>query len=201
MNDRNWGGKREGSGRKPTGKNTKTITLTLTKDEAAELKWRAEYDAGVTISNFILKQLRLNTRLRPLYYDDEFENKKKKVLLKLQSFLKEEKMTIEQMKKQYPKLFFIKTSDNIPVPDYHLMKSKFIPDFDTKECPPLQIGMELYPISKRIYPAICAVLTSMQAGAYAVTVCNRENWELTKENLECAWGNLESDLEEQIMSR
>ena len=59
MNDRNWGGKRTGSGRKATGRNIVNITLTLTKNEAQTLKERAEYD-GLSVSRFISKYLNLN---------------------------------------------------------------------------------------------------------------------------------------------
>lgn len=62
MNDRNWGGKREGSGRKPTGLNIVNITLTLTKEEAQILRERAEYES-LTVSRFIAKHL----HLKPLH--------------------------------------------------------------------------------------------------------------------------------------
>ena len=60
MNERNWGGFRNGSGRKATGKNVVNITLTLTKNEADVLKERAKYD-GLSVSRFVSKYLNLNT--------------------------------------------------------------------------------------------------------------------------------------------
>ena len=62
MNARNWGGKREGAGRKATGLNIVNITLTLTKDEAQILKERAEYEK-MSVSRFIAKYL----HLKPLH--------------------------------------------------------------------------------------------------------------------------------------
>lgn len=59
MNDRNWGGFREGSGRKKTGRNTVNVTLTLKKTEAQTLKERAEMDK-LTVSQFVIKHLRLS---------------------------------------------------------------------------------------------------------------------------------------------
>lgn len=56
MNDKNWGGRRAGSGRKATGINIVNITLTLTKNEATTLKERADYD-GLSISRFVSKWL------------------------------------------------------------------------------------------------------------------------------------------------
>ncbi len=58
MNDRNWGGRREGAGRKATGRNIVNITLTLTKEEAKTLKAYADYE-NLTISRFIAKALLL----------------------------------------------------------------------------------------------------------------------------------------------
>lgn len=72
MNFRNWGGKREGSGRKPTGSNTESITLTLTKGEAAELKYRAELRKQ-TISKYVADNLVLNVRFRPPAPDDKYD--------------------------------------------------------------------------------------------------------------------------------
>ena len=59
MNDKKWGGFRAGSGRKATGKNTVNVTLTLTKEEAKELRERAEID-GLSVSRFVSKWLCLN---------------------------------------------------------------------------------------------------------------------------------------------
>lgn len=58
MNDRNWGGRREGAGRRATGRNIVNITLTLTKEEAKTLKEHADF-ANLTISRFIAKALLL----------------------------------------------------------------------------------------------------------------------------------------------
>ena len=38
MNDHNWGGARKGAGRKVTGRNSTTITITLTKEQADMLR-------------------------------------------------------------------------------------------------------------------------------------------------------------------
>lgn len=59
MNIRNWGGKREGSGRKATGRNTVNITLTLTKNEAEVLKERAKREK-ISVSKFVAKYLLLD---------------------------------------------------------------------------------------------------------------------------------------------
>lgn len=59
MNTRNWGGRREGSGRKATGHNTVNITLTLTTSEAELLKERAKREK-LSVSKFVAKYLMLD---------------------------------------------------------------------------------------------------------------------------------------------
>ncbi len=59
MNTRNWGGRREGAGRKATGKNIVNLTLTLKKGEAAELKKLAE-NQNITVSQLIVKYFHLS---------------------------------------------------------------------------------------------------------------------------------------------
>lgn len=58
MNDHNWGGARKGAGRKATGKNTATITLTLTKDQAEMLRLIAEHE-NKTVSKLVVDKFRL----------------------------------------------------------------------------------------------------------------------------------------------
>ncbi len=78
MNDRNWGGRRKGSGRKPTGSNTKNVTLTLTKHQAELLKWSAAI-REMTISQYVVQKLYLDEDFSPylLQYKAEVEKKKK----------------------------------------------------------------------------------------------------------------------------
>lgn len=61
MSKGNWGGARKGAGRKPTGSNTETITLTLTKEQAALLKQYAE-EAGMTVSRLVVRMFHLPVR-------------------------------------------------------------------------------------------------------------------------------------------
>lgn len=58
VNDRNWGGHREGSGRKKTGKNIVNITLTLKKEEAVQLK-KIAANENLSVSQFIRKVFNL----------------------------------------------------------------------------------------------------------------------------------------------
>ena len=54
MEEKKWGGSRKGAGRKPTGKNTVNITLTLKKEEAERLKKISENE-NLTISQLVSK--------------------------------------------------------------------------------------------------------------------------------------------------
>lgn len=55
MKHENWGGVREGAGRPATGKNTKCMTLTLTIEQADELKALANNE-GLTVSQYVAKK-------------------------------------------------------------------------------------------------------------------------------------------------
>ena len=55
MNKSNWGGRREGAGRKATGGNTVSITLTLSKAQGKLLRQYAA-DAKMSVSRLIIKK-------------------------------------------------------------------------------------------------------------------------------------------------
>lgn len=50
-----WGGARKGAGRKPTGKKTKCVFLTLTLEQAEKLYKDAEH-ADMTVSQYVVKR-------------------------------------------------------------------------------------------------------------------------------------------------
>ena len=56
MNTSNWGGKREGSGRKPTGKNIVNMTLTFQNARQAEIMRSLAKNAGLTVSQLVIKR-------------------------------------------------------------------------------------------------------------------------------------------------
>ncbi len=59
MNTSNWGGRREGSGRKPTGKNIVNITLTFKNARQAEAIRTLAKNAGLTVSQLVIKRFGL----------------------------------------------------------------------------------------------------------------------------------------------
>ena len=60
MNERNWGGKRNGAGRKKGNTVYKTISVSLPEDELAILQDAAQKQK-MTVSRFISKYLGLDT--------------------------------------------------------------------------------------------------------------------------------------------
>ena len=64
MNEHNWGGRRAGSGRKPTGSNTVNITLTLSKAEGELLRQYAA-DAHMSVSRLIVEKFGFETESLP----------------------------------------------------------------------------------------------------------------------------------------
>lgn len=52
----NWGGKREGSGRKKTGKNSQTVSISGTKEEIAQIKTLAE-EHRTTVSKYVISKV------------------------------------------------------------------------------------------------------------------------------------------------
>ena len=60
MNERNWGGRRLGAGRKATGRTKEQVMLTLSKHAAHELKERAQ-SCRLSVSDFVVKYLCLDT--------------------------------------------------------------------------------------------------------------------------------------------
>lgn len=63
MNERNWGGKRRGAGRKKGGVIYKTISVVLPEEEAELLKQLAERHR-MTVSRFVSKYLGLRDTLQ-----------------------------------------------------------------------------------------------------------------------------------------
>lgn len=74
-----WGGARKGAGRKPTGKKTKCVFLTLTLEQAEKLYQDAEH-ADMTVSQYVVKRCLLPVSekqekvYKPRKKDIRFEN-------------------------------------------------------------------------------------------------------------------------------
>ena len=70
MNERNWGGSRKGAGRKVSGSDSTTVSLSLTKEQADMLRLFAS-EENKTVSQFIVEKLHL-----PKTKKNKYEKKK-----------------------------------------------------------------------------------------------------------------------------
>jgi len=98
------------------------------------------------------------------------------------------------LKSRYPRTHFIKTKSYIEKPDVALMQREFIPDSDTPAFPEIIMGKsKCYPLSVTSFPGVLKRMTALEAGAWAITKCQEQNWQVDKDNIECCLSNLEMD--------
>lgn len=102
-------------------------------------------------------------------------------------------MTEAELKANYPNVYFIKTKVLVEKPEPNLLKDNFIPDDDVKSFPEIRKGMRIYPLSITAYPSVLKSMTAMEAGAWAMTKCEQQDWELSLDNFQCCLANLEMD--------
>lgn len=104
-------------------------------------------------------------------------------------------MTAQELKKYHPDVFFVKTKKFIDRPNYYLIKESYIPEDDSPfpEVKQLNENTRLYPLSITAYPGVLKRMSAMEAGAWAVTKCRQQKWELTLDNFQCCLANLEMD--------
>ena len=102
-------------------------------------------------------------------------------------------MTGAELKANYPNVYFIKTKVLVEKPDPKLLKENFIPDDDVKSFPEIRKGMRIDPLSITAYPSVLKSMTAMEAGAWAMTKCEQQDWELSLDNFQCCLANLEMD--------
>lgn len=103
-------------------------------------------------------------------------------------------MTAQELKARHPRTHFIKTKSYIEKPDIALMRREFIPDSDTPDFPEIIIGKsKCYPLSVTTFPSVLTRMTAIEAGAWAITKCQQQKWEINKGNIESCLANLEMD--------
>lgn len=104
-------------------------------------------------------------------------------------------MTAQELKKSHPDVFFVKTRKFIDKPSYQLVKESYIPEDDSPFPSREQLSEKtrLYPLSITAYPNVLRRMSAMEAGAWAVTKCRQQKWELTLDNFQCCLANLEMD--------
>lgn len=104
-------------------------------------------------------------------------------------------MTSQELKENCPDVFFIKTKEFIDRPNYGILKESYIPEDDSPFPEPAQVtkNTRIYPLSITAYPGVLKHMSAMEAGAWAITKCRQQNWELTLDNFQSCLANLEMD--------
>ncbi|MCQ2087763.1 MAG: hypothetical protein MJZ37_06860 [Bacilli bacterium] len=93
---------------------------------------------------------------------------------------------------KYPNLAFVKTKFKLTDPS-ELQDENFILEEDT---PPLEKGFSIImPLSVNEYPKIFKMATAMEAGMYAIDICEKQGWEITRAMLYEVLGKLEENLQ------
>lgn len=101
-------------------------------------------------------------------------------------------MTVEEIMKPYPNLVFVKTRFHIENQN-QLKDENFIFEDDTPELKKNQT--QIMPLSITDFPGVLASSTAMEAGAWAITICQKQSWEISRENIEACLANLEMDFQ------
>lgn len=105
-------------------------------------------------------------------------------------------MTVQELKSIYPNLLFIRAKHWVEKPSYDSLKEAFIPDEDTTAfLPPEAITKKtrIYPLVITAYPGVLKRMTAMEAGAWAVSKCEKEHWQVNFKNVQCCLANLEME--------
>jgi len=93
---------------------------------------------------------------------------------------------------KYPNLVFIKTKFKLTDPS-QLQEENFIFEEDT---PPLGKGFSIImPLYVDDYPKIFKMATAMEAGLYAIDICEKQGWEISRAMLFEVLSVLEENLQ------
>ena len=105
-------------------------------------------------------------------------------------------MTAEELRQKKPDVFFIKTSHTVKESKLELLREAFIPDNDVPSFPEtITPNTRIYPLSVTAYPSVLRRMTAMEAGAWAITKCHQQKWDLELDNFQCCLANLEMDFQ------
>ena len=93
---------------------------------------------------------------------------------------------------KYPNLACVKTRFTLTEPS-QLQDENFILEEDT---PPLEKGFSIImPMCVNDYPKIFKMATAMEAGMYAIDICEKQGWEITRAMLYEVLNKLEENLQ------
>lgn len=99
--------------------------------------------------------------------------------------------SFKEFYEKYPNLAFIKTKKKVEKQE-DLDDWNFIIEEDT---PPLEKGFSvIVPLYEKNYPKIFNMATAMEAGLYAIDICEKNDWEITIAMLLEVFKKLEENL-------
>lgn len=99
--------------------------------------------------------------------------------------------SFEEFYSKYPNLAFVKTKFTLIDPS-ELHEENFILEEDT---PPLEKGFSIImPMSVTDYPKLFKQATAMEAGLYAIDICEQQGWEISRAMLYEVLGKVEENL-------
>lgn len=96
------------------------------------------------------------------------------------------------MKKGSGTLIFMKTRDYVDTNEKLHEKGMMILDEDTPHITDWE-NVYVMPFSVKSFPKVFSRMTASKAGEYAMAVCKREKWDITKDNLEACLAQLEME--------
>ncbi len=102
--------------------------------------------------------------------------------------------SFKEFYENYPNLAFVKSRIEIKTKE-DMKDENLIFEEDT---PPLEHGFSVViPLYEKAYPKIFKMATAMEAGLYAVDLCEKNDWDITPVTVNEIFQNVEKNLKEE----
>lgn len=102
--------------------------------------------------------------------------------------------SFKEFYENYPNLAFVKSRIEIKTKE-DMKDENLIFEEDT---PPLEHGFSVViPLYEKAYPKIFKMATAMEAGLYAVDLCEKNDWDITPVTVNEIFRNVEKNLKEE----
>lgn len=102
--------------------------------------------------------------------------------------------SFKEFYENYPNLAFVKSRIEIKTKE-DMKDENLIFEEDT---PPLEHGFSVViPLYEKAYPKIFKMATAMEAGLYAVDLCEKNDWDITPVTVNEIFRNIENNLKEE----
>lgn len=102
--------------------------------------------------------------------------------------------SFKEFYENYPNLAFVKS--RIEIKSKKDMKDENL--IFEEDTPPLEHGFSVViPLYEKAYPKIFKMATAMEAGLYAVDLCEKNDWDITPVTVNEIFRNVEKNLKEE----